>query len=143
MRASGRASGLGRRRGDGRGADLGDGRRVQHRDQLAGDAVVQQHRALVRVEPAGRVVRGDHDLLERERRVVAARVGGHQPHQSAGPAGASTNRSGFVQLAAGERREDVLHRGDARLHVEQLAHVVLGEDEHAHAKTSVSGRGRP
>ena len=41
------------------------------------------------------------------------------------------------QLAARKSREHVFHRCDARLHVEQLAHVVLGEDENAHENTSV------
>ena len=40
-------------------------RGVQQRAQLAGLAVVEEHRALVRVEPARGVARGDHDLLQR------------------------------------------------------------------------------
>ena len=59
----------------GGGADLGDRRGVEDRDQLARDAVVEQHRALVRVEAAGRVAGRDDDLLEREDRVVAAARG--------------------------------------------------------------------
>ena len=124
---------------DGRRADLGDRRRVQERAQLAGLAVVEQHGALVRVEPARRVRGGDHDLLERPDRVARRRgSAGIRPISASGVRRARHEPERLVQLAARERAQHLVHRLDARLHVSSVADLVLGEDEDAHAKSAVS-----
>ncbi len=71
-------------RGDRGRANLGDRAGVEQRAQLPGDPVVEQHGALVRVEPARRVPRRDDDLLEREHRRPAAAPGRHQAEQLVG-----------------------------------------------------------
>ena len=54
-----------------------------------------------------------------------------------GPGGEIEEAQRVRQLAAREPGEDALHRRHAGLHVEQSAHVVLGEDQNAHENTSV------
>ena len=52
------------------------------------------------------------------------------PSSVSAPVGSGDRAERVVELAARERREHLGHRLDARLHVEELADVVLGEDDH-------------
>ena len=93
-----------RNRRDGGGADLRDRRGVDDRLEVAGLAVVQEHGALVRVEPAGAVPRGDHDLLQREQRATRRRGGRASGRAAARPGGRTTKRSGIAARRARARR---------------------------------------
>ena len=84
------------------------------------------------------VVRNDHDLLQRPRRVLSAPVGGHEAHQVARARRAREEAERLVQLPTCERAQHLLHGLDALVHRQQPADVVLADDEDAHAKSPVS-----
>ena len=122
----------------------GDARNGGVRISVTGDAfstatsltcltVVQQHATHVRVEPTRGVRRHDDDLLQPERRRRAPAIGRHEPEQAVGARRPRDRAKRLVELAPSQRREHLRHRLDTRLHVEESAHVVLGEDEDAHA----------
>ena len=126
--------------GDRGRADLGDRRGVQDRPQLAGRRRREEHRALVRVEPARRVAGRDRrSPSATQTEPSPAACAGMKPIRLAAPGGTRHEPQRLVQLAARERAED--RRPSPRCSSsirQQRADVVLGEDEHAHEKSAVS-----
>ena len=114
-----------RHRRNGSRADLGDRRGVQDRAELPGLAVVEQHRPLVRIEPARGIPGRDHDLLQRPDGAIAAAVRRHEAHQALRIRRARHEPQRLVQLAARQRAQDGIHRLDALVHRQQATNIVL------------------
>ena len=116
-------------------ADRGHRRCVHHREHLPGRAVVQRHRALVRVEPARRVVR--HRRPRSSARTAAARRRGRSgiiPSRCVLAGRPDHRAQRQVHLAARERGERLLHRRDAARHVEEPLDVASERSSDRHAK---------
>ena len=90
---------------------------------------MQHHRAEVRVESAGGILRKDADLFQSVVRRRAAAKRRHQSEKAARVRRADHVAQRVVRLAARERRQRLLHHADAFAHREQRLDVVLAEDE--------------
>ena len=133
---------LRRDRRDGGRADLGDRRRVQDRHGAPGLAVVEEHRALVRVEPARGVGRRDDDLLEREDRRRRRRGGRASAPSSWLVGGRNDERSGMdsSSRASAARASSIAAMHDSMSRSSRTSCVRQHEHAHREQPLAVASR---